>query len=95
MQPAQELATERVTTLMTVAEKLALESKARLAGVSVGEFVRRSVDCYDPDEENAMAQLAALAKELERSNREAATALDRALASIAATRAQLDEKLGI
>ncbi|MDB5396738.1 MAG: hypothetical protein JWM91_4244 [Rhodospirillales bacterium] len=50
MDSAQALATERITTLMTVPEKSALEKKARKAGVSVGEFVRRSVDFYDPDE---------------------------------------------
>jgi hypothetical protein len=41
-----------------------------------------------------MAQLTALAAELGRSNREAAAALDRALASIAATRAQLESRHG-
>jgi hypothetical protein len=89
MQPS-ELATERVTVLMTRNEKSVLEAKAKGAGVSVGEFVRRSVDSFDPEETTEMAQLAALATELERSNAEASAALDRALASIEATRAQLD-----
>ena len=84
-----ETATERVTTLMTPTEKAALEIKARQAGISVGELVRRSVDSYDPEETVSLAQLAALAAELERSNREAAAALDRALASVAATQEQL------
>jgi hypothetical protein len=86
----QEAATERVTTLMTAAEKSRLEAKARRAGVSVGEFVRRSVTFYDPEDAASLAELAALSAELERSNREAAAALDRALESVAATRAQLD-----
>lgn len=92
MEHAQELATERVTTLMTSTEKSLLETKAKRAGVSVGEFVRRSVDFYDPEEVAALAQLAELSVELERSNREAFAALDRALASVAATRAQLDQE---
>jgi hypothetical protein len=89
---AAETANERVTTLMTPTEKAALERKAKRAGVSVGEFVRRSVDAFDPDAAADLAQLAALAAELRRSNEAAAAALDRALSSIAATRAQLDRK---
>ncbi|GGF45959.1 hypothetical protein GCM10011611_60560 [Aliidongia dinghuensis] len=84
-----EAATERVTVLMTPAEKVALEIKAKGAGVSVGEYVRRSVDSFDPDGAAELTQLAALAIELQRSNVEAAAALDRALASIEETRTQL------
>lgn len=87
-----EAATERVTALMTPAEKARLEAKARTAGVSVGEFVRRSVDSYDPENAAELAQLAAMAAELERSNKAASDALDRALASVAATRAQLERR---
>ena len=93
MDGLNQLATERVTTLMSVPEKTALELKARKAGVSVGEFVRRSVDFYDPDEVAALAQLADLAAELARSNREAVAALDRALASVAETCGQLERRL--
>ncbi|HIJ63992.1 MAG TPA: hypothetical protein HPQ04_14970 [Rhodospirillaceae bacterium] len=82
-------ATERVTTLMTPTEKSTLEAKAKQAGVSVGEFVRRSVECYDPDGAADIAQLTALADQLRQSNREASDALDRALASIQETRTQL------
>ncbi len=89
---AANLATERVTVLMTAAEKAALDAKARTADVSVGEFVRRSVSSYDPAEARQLAELAAWAKELDHSNREASEALDRALASIAETRKQLDAK---
>lgn len=88
--PSTETATERVITLMTPTEKAALEQKARQAGVSVGEFVRRSVDAYDPEEAALLTELEALAVELKRSNDEASAALDRALAGIAETRAQLD-----
>ena len=89
---SSQLATERVTVLMTPVEKAALEAKAKGAGVSVGEFVRRSVDSFDPEEAAELVQLAALAAELERSNNEASAALDRALASIEETRAQLDRR---
>ncbi len=73
-----ELATERVTVLMTRTVKTALVAKAKDAGVSVGEFVRRSVDSFDPEEAAKLVQLAALATALERSNSEASAALDRA-----------------
>ena len=89
---SSQLATERVTVLMTPVEKAALEAKAKGAGVSVGEFVRRSVDSFDPEEAAELVQLAALAAALERSNNEASAALDRALASIEETRAQLDRR---
>jgi hypothetical protein len=89
---AAELATERVTILMTPGEKLALETKAKALGVSAGEFVRRSVESFDPEATEDLKQLAALAAELDRSNREAAAALDQALASVEATRAQLDRR---
>ncbi|MDE1147369.1 MAG: hypothetical protein PW843_12250 [Azospirillaceae bacterium] len=85
----QELATERVTTLMTPSEKANLEAKAQKVGVSVGEFVRRSVDAFDPEEATLLTQLAALATELDRSNRDASDALDKALADIELTRRQL------
>lgn len=92
MRTGAETATERVTTLMTPAEKARLEAKARKAGVSVGEFVRRSVDGYDPDAADDLQQLAALALELARSNLAAAAALDRALASVEATSRQLGRR---
>lgn len=89
MDTMTELASERVTTLMTAREKMALEEKARRAGVSVGEFVRRSVDAFDPDEADLLAQMGALALELQKSNQAASDALDKALSDIALTRAQL------
>ncbi len=56
----------------------------------VGEFIRWAVDAYDPDEMKSLAQLAAIAAELKRSNRKRAAALDRALASVEITFAQLN-----
>ena len=86
-----EAATERVVTLMTPAEKARLEARASRAGVSVGEFVRRSVDSYDPETETEvdLAVLRSLSDDLRRSNLEALDALDAALASLRATREQL------
>jgi hypothetical protein len=93
MTAVMETASERVTILMTPTEKSALETKAREAGVSAGEYVRRSVDAYDPEMLRDLAQLDLLAAELRRSTAEANDALDRALASYDAMREQLDRKL--
>ena len=87
-----EAATERVVTHMTPAEKARLEARAIEAGVSVGEFVRRSVDSYDPAAEADLAILRSLSDDLRRSNTAAMDALDAALASLRATREQLDRR---
>lgn len=89
MDTALEQATARVVTLMTPAEKARLESKARRARLSVGEFVRRSVDAYDPDEIEQLEQLAELARAFRESAERASSAVDRANASVRATIEQL------
>ncbi len=92
MKQAEAAATERVTTLMTPVEKASLETKAKRAGVSVGEYVRRSVDAFDPEEAMLLGQLAALAVELELSTRAASDALDRALSGYEEMRADFDKR---
>jgi hypothetical protein len=78
---------------MNPSEKAALEAKAKQAGVSVGEFVRRAVDCFDPEQAASLAELSALADQLARSNRDASESLDRALASVELTRRQLASRV--
>jgi hypothetical protein len=92
MEAAQELARERVVTLMTASEKSKLESKARDAGVSVGEFVRRSVDAYDPEELLELEQLAVFAREFRLAMERASAGVDRANARIEETRANLSRR---
>ncbi|WP_148213438.1 plasmid mobilization protein [Rhodospirillum centenum] len=87
-----ERATERVTVLMTPTERQSLERKAAAAGVTISDLVRRSVDGYDPDAQEEMRQLAALAVELDQSNRAAARALDDALEAVAATLAEVGSR---
>lgn len=86
---AVERATERVTVLMTPSERRELEHKAKAAGVSISDLVRRSVDGFDPDAAGEMRQLAALAAELDRSNAAAGRALDDAIASVTAALAEI------
>ena len=89
MDTLREPVTERVITLMTRTEKSLLEKKARETGISVGEFVRRSVDAYDPEEALELEQLAALAREVKRAAEKASAALDKAQANVAQTLEQL------
>ena len=92
MDTVREPVTERVITLMTPTEKSLLEKKARETGISVGEFVRRSVDAYDPEEALELEQLAALAAEVKRATARASAALDKALANTAFTLEQLEKR---
>lgn len=92
MDAVRESVTERVITLMTRTEKSLLEKKARETGISVGEFVRRSVDAYDPEEARELEQLAALALEVKRAAEKASAALDKALANVAVTLEQLEKR---
>ncbi|MEM9011345.1 MAG: ribbon-helix-helix protein, CopG family [Pseudomonadota bacterium] len=40
---------ERISVLVSPEERAAFEARAKAAGVSTGEMVRRAVDFYDPD----------------------------------------------
>ena len=44
-------ATERVPVLMTPDEKKKVVSKAKQAGVAIGEYIRRAIDGYRPSED--------------------------------------------
>lgn len=82
---AREAVTARVVTLMTPREKSQLEAKARKAGLSVGEVVRRSIEAYDPEEIQQLEQLADLAREFRLSAERASAAVDRASAKVRET----------
>ena len=70
--------TERMTILVTPAQKQAIATKARKLNVSAGEVIRRAVENYRHNDEEAI--LNALADELDRSIKEARHALKEALA---------------
>ncbi|PSJ62529.1 hypothetical protein [Kumtagia ephedrae] len=92
MDVGRETATARVVTLMTPGEKSNLEAKARKAGLSVGEIVRRSVEAYDPEEMRQLEELAVLAREFRASAERASRAVDRTNASIEKTLEELAER---
>ncbi|MGH6921632.1 MAG: ribbon-helix-helix protein, CopG family [Geminicoccaceae bacterium] len=83
-------ATQRVVVLMPPEDKARLEEKARRAGTSIGEIVRRSVDAYEPELEGA--ELEALLRLLEESHARAMRSLDEAEKELAVTRAYFDAK---
>ena len=70
--------TERMTILVTPAQKQAIATKARKLNVSAGEVIRRAVESYRHNDEELV--LNALADELDRSVKEARHALKDALA---------------
>ena len=77
----------RINLLMTSAEKTMLDARARAAGVSTGELVRRAISAYDASVD--MDELRALADELAR----AADRMDAKLAATLAKMAQLEDAL--
>lgn len=89
MDTVREHATAQVITMMTPAEKARLESKARRARLSPDEFVRRSVDAYEPEESLRLDQLAELARAFRESAERASAAVDRAREDVSETRRQL------
>jgi hypothetical protein len=78
-------ATQRVVVLMPPEDKARLEAKARRAGTSIGELVRRSVEAYEPEWQ--AAELEALVRLLEESQARAMRSLDEAEKEFATTRA--------
>jgi Skp family chaperone for outer membrane proteins len=85
-------ATARVVVLMSPDEKERIATQAKLEGVSIGEFVRRSVASQMSDAEleaelqKRRPELEALLDELEASNARAHAALDAALDEAERTR---------
>ena len=65
MDTGREKMSARVVTLMSQQAKADLNAEAEAAGMSVGEFVRRAVEAYDPEEAREMRQIAALFRSVE------------------------------
>jgi hypothetical protein len=86
-------ASERVVVLMTPEDKRALEEKARAAGISVGEFVRRAVEVYDPSGEET-EQVDATLRHIRQMGDEILAGLDAATGQVRATRAYLAKRRG-
>ncbi len=76
-------ATERVPVLMTPAEKKRVVSKANKAGLTTGEYMRRAAEGYRPADDDKA--LEAMINEMNKATRNAETAIDDALAFVAAS----------
>ncbi|HSK38411.1 MAG TPA: hypothetical protein VK943_01465 [Arenibaculum sp.] len=81
-------ATERVVVLMDPSEKKEVEERARNAGVTTAEYMRRSAEAYDPDSAENLEELEAMLTVYEASLRDALAALDRANAAVEAALAR-------
>jgi len=81
-------ATQRVVVFMPPEDKARLKAKARRAGTSIGELVRRSVEAYEPELEGAEPET--LLHLLSESQQRAMQALDDAEKELAITRAHFD-----
>ena len=82
-------ATERVPVLMTPAEKKRVVSKANKAGLTTGEYMRRAAEGYRPADDDKA--LEAMINEMNKATRNAETAIDDALAFVAASNKRIAE----
>lgn len=57
--------TDRLTLLISPADKAAINARAETLGISVSELVRRAALDYDPEEADARAELEALLPQVE------------------------------
>lgn len=80
---------ERITVLVTPAEKKRIAKLAKKAGVSRGEFMRRAALSYCMSVEEAM--LDQMLERLNESTSKASAAIDDALAFVEASNHRIDE----
>ena len=80
-------ASERIPVLVTKAQKQRLTARAKAAGLSTGEFLRRAGEDYSPAEEDAL--LEGLLVQVAKTTKQAEKAIDAALAFIAASERRL------
>lgn len=80
-------ATERIPVLVTKAQKQRLTARAKAAGLSTGEFLRRAGEGYSPSEDEAL--LEGLLNQVAKTTKQAEKAIDDALAYVAASEKRL------
>ena len=81
--PAHERASQRFVMMVAPSERREWGERAKNAGMTTAEFVRRAAEAFDPEEAAAMAELEALLPEYTEN-------IDAIRASIAAMHATLD-----
>jgi len=80
-------ATERIPVLLTREQKIRLAKRAKAANLTMGEYVRRAADAYDPEADNKA--LESLIQRVEESAAQAERAMDEALAVVAKSRKRI------
>ena len=76
-------ATERVPVLMTPAEKKRVVAKAKKAGLTTGEYMRRAAEGFRPEDDDEA--LEAMIDQMNQATASAEKAIDKALAFVAAS----------
>ncbi len=81
--------TERVPVLMTPTEKKRLVAKAKKAGLTTGEYMRRAAAGYRPADDDKA--LEAMIDEMNKATKRAEKAIDQALAFVADSNKRIAE----
>ena len=76
-------ATERIPVLVTPAEKKQIARKAKTAGLSMGEFLRRAAASFHPSEDDQV--LEGMIGQMVKTTARASAAIDEALAFVEAS----------
>ena len=82
-------ATERIPVLVTKKQKAILVTRAKSAGLSMGEFLRRAGENYSPSEDEVL--LDGLLNQVAKSTIKASAAIDDAMAFVAASEKRMQQ----
>jgi len=80
-------ATERIPVLLTREQKARLARRAKAANLTMGEYVRRAAEAYDPEADNKA--LEGLIQRVRESAEQAGRAMDEALANVSKSRKRI------
>jgi hypothetical protein len=81
-------ATDRIPVLVTPAEKSRISARARAAGLSMGEFIRRAAEAFNPTEDDRL--LEGMLDQMEKTTARASQAIDEALACVEASNQRIE-----
>jgi hypothetical protein len=76
-------ATERIPVLVTAEEKSQIARRAKMAGLSMGEFLRRAAASFRPSEDERI--LEAMIEQMAQTTAQASAAIEDALAFVEAS----------
>jgi len=79
--------TERITVLVTKKEKSQIATKAKNAGISMGELLRRAALSYDPSEDETVLEV--MIDQINKSALRACSAIDKAMQFVDASNTRI------